>query len=74
MSFKDSIALLKKDRARSVYSRWRYFYDPIMMEIAFFRLSYGTPLVVRIPARFALKLFSYFLGIQLTPGTKLGGA
>ena len=73
MKFRESISLLKKDRVRNVYSRWRYFYDPILMEIAFFRMSCGTPFLVRIPSRLALKLLSYILGIQLTPGTKLGG-
>lgn len=73
MKIRESICLLKQDRARSGFSKWRYFYDPIMAQLLFFRLSDCSNKLLRLYSRFRLKRLSYRTGIQLTAGTEMGG-
>ena len=73
MRISESIGLLKQDRARTNLTKWRYLYDPVMALLLYFRLSDCSNKLIRAYSKLKLKKLSYRTGIQLTPGTKVGG-
>lgn len=69
----EAIGLLKQDRDRTGFSKWRYIFDPVMAQILFFRLSNCSNKLIKFYSKLRLKRLSYRTGIQLTAGTEIGG-